>query len=271
MSLPSTFKVTIAAALAVAMLAVGAAVVTAGAANPPTTYYACLLNGSLSQVGTTSPTCQSKGATVISWNSVGPQGLPGADGKSVLNGPTPPSTATGSTGDFYLDTTTYVIYGPAVRMCVRPLACGTHWGNGTRLIGPAGPPGQGVAYQTSTAAAEVPNGNLAELLILKPPTGADFTVQSKMVLTGPNSSQNWDCELMAANPTSAPVQLDYSDVGTNVGFIPLTLQGVVSLAPGGSIWVQCETNSQENDEVDNLQILATQVSGFQVLPPVFVP
>jgi hypothetical protein len=127
MSLPRIFRLVVAAAVGVAALAVGAAIVTAGAANSPTTYYACLLSGSLSQVGTTAPTCQSKAATVISWNSQGPQGLPGPNGKSVLNGTTPPSIATGTTGDFYLDTTTHVIYGPAVVTCFRLLHCGTHW------------------------------------------------------------------------------------------------------------------------------------------------
>jgi hypothetical protein len=47
----------------------------AAAARPTTAFYACLKNGSLVNVGTTSHTC-SKGKAV-EWNSVGPQG-PGA-------------------------------------------------------------------------------------------------------------------------------------------------------------------------------------------------
>ena len=42
----------------------------------------------------------------------GPAGPAGADGKTVLNGIGPPTTGMGSNGDFYLDTSDYVMYGP---------------------------------------------------------------------------------------------------------------------------------------------------------------
>jgi hypothetical protein len=44
-----------------------------------TTYYACLFAGSLSQVGTTEPSNCGRGS-VISWNSVGPEGVEGPRG-----------------------------------------------------------------------------------------------------------------------------------------------------------------------------------------------
>ena len=42
----------------------------------------------------------------------GPQGATGPVGKSILNGTTPPSAESGSLGDFWLDTTTNILYGP---------------------------------------------------------------------------------------------------------------------------------------------------------------
>ena len=62
------------------------AVVIAGASGPGTTYFACLKAGKLTQVGTASPTCKA-GATVISWNSVGPQGVQGPSGPGGAPGP----------------------------------------------------------------------------------------------------------------------------------------------------------------------------------------
>lgn len=55
----------------------------------------------------------------------GPHGDPGA---SVLNGSFPPPDAIGRDGDFYLDTSTWQIYGPKTDT----------WGAGTSLVGPAG-------------------------------------------------------------------------------------------------------------------------------------
>jgi hypothetical protein len=48
------------------------------------TYYTCLHDGELSQVGTTAPICKSN-ATQISWNSRGPQGPPGTNGTNGLS------------------------------------------------------------------------------------------------------------------------------------------------------------------------------------------
>lgn len=52
-------------------------VMTAGATTTDTTYFACLKAGKLTQVATSAPSCRGS-ATQISWNSVGPQGPPGA-------------------------------------------------------------------------------------------------------------------------------------------------------------------------------------------------
>jgi hypothetical protein len=64
----------IAALIVGAVVATGATeAVTSGSNTTEATYYACLSRGRLSQVGTTPPRCWR--TAVISWNSVGPQGL----------------------------------------------------------------------------------------------------------------------------------------------------------------------------------------------------
>jgi hypothetical protein len=44
--------------------------------------------------------------------ATGPQGVAGTNGKSVLNGSVNPAAAVGVDGDFYINTTTNVIFGP---------------------------------------------------------------------------------------------------------------------------------------------------------------
>jgi hypothetical protein len=84
-------------------LVTGLVIATGGistAATPTVTYYACLKSGALSLVGTKAPTCP-KGATKISWNSVGPKGAAGPagkDGAAGLQGPAGPNGLNGLNG-----------------------------------------------------------------------------------------------------------------------------------------------------------------------------
>ena len=99
------------------------------------------LTGSQGPIGPTGNT----GAT-------GPQGLPGPnglDGKTILNGAGSPvvTGAGGTVGDFYLDTTNEVLYGPKV---------GTDWVGllGVSVVGPIGPTGpQGLIGLTGATGA----------------------------------------------------------------------------------------------------------------------
>lgn len=65
-------------------------------------------------------------------NVPGVAGPAGTNGKTILNGTTNPAPATGSDGDFYINTTTNQIFGPKT--------AGT-WGSGTSMVGPQGAPG----------------------------------------------------------------------------------------------------------------------------------
>jgi hypothetical protein len=59
----------------------------------------------------------------------GPAGAAGAAGNTIISGNGIPSAATGKTGDYYLDDSSYLLYGPKT-------AGG--WGTATSLQGPAG-------------------------------------------------------------------------------------------------------------------------------------
>ena len=100
-----TRRIGVVAAVVAAFLLGGATygvVQMAGASGTNPTYYACLHSGVLTQVGKTSPTCTIVGARVISWNSVGPQGVqgvPGIQGPAGPQGPQGPG-AISTSGDF---------------------------------------------------------------------------------------------------------------------------------------------------------------------------
>jgi hypothetical protein len=91
----------------------------------------------------------------------GPQGEPGVDGvdgKTIRSGTSDPDSGTGVAGDFYINTSTKLIFGPKV---------GTNWGTGVSLVGPIGPQGavgdQGPTGLTGAIGPTGPDG----------PAGAD--------------------------------------------------------------------------------------------------
>ncbi|MEQ9251183.1 MAG: tail fiber domain-containing protein [Cytophagales bacterium] len=77
------------------------------------------------------------------WTLVGTgAGGAGTDGKTVLNGTINPTPGDGVDGDFFINTTTYNIFGPKTAGV---------WGAGTQLIGPAGADGlDGDRYATTS-------------------------------------------------------------------------------------------------------------------------
>ncbi len=97
----------------------------------------------------------------------GPQGIAGSNGNTILSGTTAPTSAQGNTGDYYLNTTTNILYGPKTI---------SGWGSGTVLTGqgpqgpagptgpqgPAGPTGatgpQGIVGATGATGASGPQG-----------------------------------------------------------------------------------------------------------------
>ena len=63
---------------------------------------------------------------------LGTQGIPGANGRTMLSGSGAPAVGLGADGDFYIDTATVDLYGPK--------ASGA-WGAAVSLIGPQGEQG----------------------------------------------------------------------------------------------------------------------------------
>jgi len=72
---------------------------------------------------------------------IGPQGIPGTNGHTVLAGSGIPSSSIGNAGDFYMDTTAWAIYGPKT----------TLWGSGTPLAGGSVATPANISNQLNTA------------------------------------------------------------------------------------------------------------------------
>jgi len=87
MKVPKHLVTLVVGIVAGGIVAVGAtAAVEASATGPTTTYYGCVsAKGALSKVGTVSPVCSAT-AHVISWDSQGPAGTPGAPGTPGVPG-----------------------------------------------------------------------------------------------------------------------------------------------------------------------------------------
>jgi len=267
MAFPSPLKALVAVVVVMATLATGVVVVNAvTSTTTKTTYYACLSGGTLSKVATTPPTCTAP-ATSISWNSVGPAG---AAGKSVLSGVGAPSPNLGAIGDFYIDTSSYIIYGPSTKVC-NP-KCELYWGTGTSLKG------QGFVYDTQLAGPVLdPGGASNRVLTQTLASGGDFVVTARMVGIISNDEgevnpvyidTDWNCALVAANPGGSTITLDTDQ---EYGASPTTLvelQGEVSLAPGGFVGINCdETTALNYDFFSDARITSTQVGGFTSVAP----
>jgi hypothetical protein len=106
----------------------------------------------------------------------GRDGLPGQPGKTLLSGATDPAATTGMDGDFYLNTTTYQMFGPRT-------AAG--WGYGASLIGPATGAAGGVLvgnYPSPRLAPNAVTGNaIADLTITVNDLADGSVTQSKLV------------------------------------------------------------------------------------------
>ncbi len=220
------------------------------------------------------PTTTNANASWSLMASEGQTGPPGPDGKTILSGSSAPGPFTGTTGDYYLDTSTHVLYGPAVLHCFN-LHCSIAWGSGTSLVGP---PGQGVAYNTTGGSVQLPSGASERAVTQVIPATGDYSVAaSVMFLHDHGDAALFHCDLVAANPGGSTVTLD-SDVDTSVygfnnpdrnptGFGIIPLEGVVSLAAGGFIGINCDENfSLRDDTVWKTHIVTTQVGSFTNVP-----
>jgi len=59
----------------------------------------------------------------------GTQGLAGIEGRTIISGTSNPTSSTGNNGDFYINTSTYYLFGPKTN---------GNWPSGISLVGPSG-------------------------------------------------------------------------------------------------------------------------------------
>jgi len=115
---------------------------------------------------------------------IGPQGNTGPQGpasNTIYNGSGAPSGLTGVSGDFYIDTTNWLIYGPKID--------GSNWGTGVNLVGPAG-------GQTLRSGSGAPNNSLGG--------NGDFYIDTTAwKIYGPKASGVWPAGVNIVGPQGA--------------------------------------------------------------------
>jgi len=293
---------------------------TASAAGPTVKYYACLSStGALSKVGTTSPVCP-KGSSVISWNSTGAKGAPGANGTSVtaaalavgdatcptggvaitdVNGTTPvcngangapgqpgppgppgtngtngtngvdgstilsgggaPANTVGTIGDYYLDTTGRILYGPKFFACAN-FHCIQLWPTPGLPLGSAqGTPGPSHVYSAASPGGDTTpfvlgSSERAVVSMTIPAAGTYFISAPVVFLNGDSDYQTDECHLYvnydgslsnvldSASQYLPPKQVQNLGVGTTrqvPSTASETLQGPVYYTGPGYVVLGC--------------------------------
>jgi|GEM_PF-4489047 len=169
----------------------------------------------------------------------GTNGLPGQPGKTILSGGTDPAATTGTDGDFYLNITTYTLYGPKTA---------TGWGVGASLVGPATGAAGGVLtgnYPSPGLRANAVTGAaIADLTVTANDLADGSVTQSKLVnqsvstgkivpgtantymVTDGAGSVKWGA--FPLNPVPGTVS-----IGNGTGFDAVTLSQDVELMPDG--------------------------------------
>ena len=247
-----------------AIVAIIAAGVASGATYAATTAgtgaKACVTSGGALELLKGNGTCPSGSSPAV----LGAQGPAGA---TILSGQVPPGIGRGVGGDYYIDTATHFLYGPAVRDC-SPYPCRTLWGKGTSLVGPAGPaataPTGGTAFQ-STGSAQMPNGNTTTIDTLALSAAGYYTVTVTVSAQHDgNDSTDWSCSLVgdeANGGTQNYVESDASLQGDGAAStISIPLVAGVEVSAGEKLSVSCiEFQAKKGDSAGAL-ILATKMS-----------
>ncbi|MGF7038972.1 hypothetical protein [Mucilaginibacter lappiensis] len=139
--------------------------------------------------------------------AVGPAGPPGANGQSgsvIFSGSTTPAIATGAVGDFYLNISTGLLYGPKT-------AAG--WGAGFSLQGPAGAkgaPGNKILNGTGAPAGAL--GNLGDY----------YLDAGNYLLYGPKTNSGWGAAVSFKGATGAQGPPGTANVMYTDWFTPAT-------------------------------------------------
>jgi hypothetical protein len=106
----------------------------------------------------------------------GPAGANGQPGSVIYSGTTMPPATTGAIGDFYLNTSTGLLYGPKTT---------TGWGMGFSLVGPGGAPGAaGLPGNTVLSGMGMPAAALGNV-------GDFYLDKVQYMLYGPKTATGW--------------------------------------------------------------------------------
>ena len=206
---------------------------TATTATAPATIATPMIYGCVSQstgklrviAPSTGGACKSS-ESALNWSQTG---------NTILNGSGSPTGSIGGFGDYYLDTTHHVLYGPATHPCL-PLPCHTSWGNGVSLVGPRGPAGGGAIVASEQAAPTTfgwvaLTGNVGKEVVglTKIPAGSYLLLAKVTVGNADKSIQNAECELDAGTSPTSMEAVDSSDA-----YMPAQSAGVFQGQPFGN-------------------------------------
>jgi hypothetical protein len=221
-----------------------------------TTYFACLVNGKLTKVGTSSPTCPAPGKA-ISWNSQGASGATGAQGPAGANGltnfdlaqqngyqgtlsqwissligPQGPSGLTGTTGPAGPTGPTGAA-GPTG-------ATGPTGSIGpTGATGPQGPAGISSVFQTHGAGAPISEAGLSVVASLTLPAG-NYLLAAIIPVTQnvPGLDQ---CDLTQPGSTLTYQNVEPYTASNTYVVSDLSLSTTVALTASTTINLSCAT------------------------------
>ena len=188
-----------------------------------------------------------------------------------MSGKLPPGIAVGVGGDYYIDTATHFLYGPAARQCP-PYPCRTLWGKGISLVGPAGPaataPPGGTAYQV-TAFANMPSGDSppgGEAQLPLPAAGYYGVTATVTVYHDGNEDTDWVCVLLGAEPNGeyqTYTQSDASLQGNRAqSSLTIPLVAGVEVSAGEKLEVSCSESQAKKGDSAGADILATTMSSI---------
>jgi hypothetical protein len=222
---------------------------------------ACVTSGGLLALPKSNGSCPSGDSATV----LGATGPAGTNGTGILSGSAAPSIHQGVTGDYYIDTATHFLYGPAVRDCPPYPCSGTRWGKGISLVGPAGAPAPadsgGVAYQ-ATGFANMPNGQAEDVVSVPIPVAGDYLITAVLGLQHKgNDNTSWNCYLRLDNPdgTSQNEAGGAETVNGQAGtFATIPIVAGVSVKAGAKAVVSCDENEAQKGDSAGGSIIATQ-------------
>jgi hypothetical protein len=178
----------------------------------------CGKDGAVGPQGSTGPTGP-QGAI----GPAGPAGPNGQNGSIIYSGAGAPAAATGTTGDFYLETSNGQLFGPK---------SASGWGTGFSLVGPAGATGQTGA--TGAAGSQTLSGTGTPAATLGA-TGDYYLDKASYLLYGPKLTTGWGTAVSLRGPAgvagTANVQYSGWNYATNLrdSIIDGSNEGIMNL------------------------------------------